>query len=86
MRRIEAPWGVLPGGRAVIECAAASGLLRLSSGELDPRRASSYGTGELVVAALDEGIEEIILGLGGSATNDGGAGMAQALGVRLLDR
>jgi len=86
MRRIEAPWGVLPGRRAVIECAAASGLLRLGTDELDVRRASSFGTGELIAAALDEGIGEIIVGLGGSATNDGGAGMAQALGFRLLNR
>ena len=85
MRRIEAPWGVMPGRRAIIECAAASGLLRLQTAELNPRLASSYGTGELVAAALDEGIEEVIVGLGGSATNDGGAGMAQALGFRLLD-
>ena len=69
----------------MIECAAASGLLRLRPDELDPRRATSYGTGELIAAALDEGIEELIVGLGGSATNDGGAGMAQALGFRLLD-
>jgi glycerate kinase len=85
MRTLEAPWGVLPGRRGVIECAAASGLLRLRPDELDPRRASSYGTGELVAAALDEGIQDLIIGLGGSATNDGGAGMAQALGYRLLD-
>jgi glycerate kinase len=69
----------------VIECAAASGLLRLGPHELNPRRASSYGTGDLVAAALEEGIDELIIGLGGSATNDGGAGMAQALGFRLLD-
>ncbi len=85
MRPLDAPWGVLPGHRGVIECAAASGLLRLRTNELDPRRASSRGTGELIAAALDEGIEELIIGLGGSATNDGGAGMAQALGFRLLD-
>ncbi len=85
MRPMQAEWAVLPGGRAVIECAAASGLLRLRIDELDPRRASSFGTGELVAAALDEGIDEVIVGLGGSATNDCGAGMAQALGFRLLD-
>jgi glycerate kinase len=84
-REIDAPWGVLPGGRAIIECAAASGLLRLRPEDLDPRRATSYGTGQLIAAALDEGIEDIIVGLGGSATNDGGSGMAQALGFRLLD-
>jgi glycerate kinase len=85
MRPVEAEWGVLPGGRAVIECAAASGLLRLRQDELDPRRASSYGTGELIAAALNEGADDLIVGLGGSATNDAGAGMAQALGFRLLD-
>lgn len=85
MRVIDASWGVLPGRRGVIECASASGLLRLRTDELDPRRGSSFGTGELIAAALDEGIEELIIGLGGSATNDGGAGMAQALGFRLLD-
>ncbi|HEX5369604.1 MAG TPA: glycerate kinase, partial [Dehalococcoidia bacterium] len=85
MRSVDAEWAILPGGRAVIECAAASGLLRLRTEALDPRRASSFGTGELIAAALDEGIEEIIVGLGGSATNDCGAGMAQALGFRLLD-
>ena len=85
MRPLDAPWGVLPGRRGVIECAAASGLLRLRSDELDPKRATSFGTGELIAAALEEGIDSLIVGLGGSATNDGGAGMAQALGFRLLD-
>ncbi len=87
-RPIEASWGLLPGKRAIVECAAASGLLRLPPEELKPetvRHASSYGTGELIRAALDHDVEEIIVGLGGSATNDGGAGMAQALGFRLLD-
>jgi glycerate 2-kinase len=85
MRPIEAAWALLSDGTAVIECASASGLLRLRSEELDPRRGSSFGTGELLAAALDAGCPEIILGLGGSATNDGGAGMAQALGYRLQD-
>ena len=87
-RPIEASWGLLPGNRAVVECAAASGLLRMRPDELTPegvRHASSYGTGELIAAALDSGIEELIVGLGGSASNDGGAGMAQALGYALLD-
>lgn len=84
-RRIEAFWAMLTNGAAVLECAAASGLLRLRPDELDPRAASSYGTGQLVAAALDAGPTELIVGLGGSATNDGGAGMAQALGIRLLD-
>jgi glycerate kinase len=85
MRIIDAEWAMLPGDRAVVECAAASGLLRLTTAELNPRIAGSYGTGELVAAALAAGARELIIGLGGSATNDGGAGMAQALGFRFLD-
>jgi glycerate kinase len=88
LRPIEAAWGLLPGNRAVVECAAASGLLRMAPEELTldgVRRASSYGTGQLIVAALDANVDELIVGLGGSATNDGGAGMAQALGFALLD-
>lgn len=85
---ILASWGLLPGKRAVVECAAASGLLHMRPEELTPeavRRASTLGTGELILDALEYDIEELIVGLGGSATNDGGAGMAQALGFRLLD-
>jgi glycerate kinase len=85
MRSITARWALLADGTAVIECAAASGLWLLKPNELDARLASTYGTGELVRAALDAGCRNVILGLGGSATNDGGAGMAQALGFRLLD-
>lgn len=85
MRAIEAEWGILADGTAVVECASASGLLRLRPDELDPVRASSYGTGELIAAALDAGCTNVLIGLGGSATTDGGAGMAQALGFRLLD-
>jgi glycerate kinase len=65
--------------------AAAAGLLRLTEDERDPRLASTYGVGELVLAALEAGCRRLIVGQGGSATNDGGAGMAQALGVRFLD-
>jgi glycerate 2-kinase len=83
---VEAAHGLLDGGRtAVIEMAAASGLSLLSPGGRDPRRASTYGTGELLRAALEHGCERIILGLGGSATNDGGAGALTALGFRFLD-
>jgi glycerate 2-kinase len=85
---ILATWGFLAGKRVIIECAAASGLLHLRPEELTPeavRLASSYGTGELIRAALEFDVEELIVGLGGSATNDGGAGMAGALGFRLLD-
>ena len=72
-------------GTAVIEMAAASGLPLLVPGERNPLTTSTYGTGELVRDALDHGARHIILGIGGSATNDGGAGLASALGVRLLD-
>jgi glycerate 2-kinase len=82
---VRAHWGWLPDGTAVLEMAAASGLHHVPRGERDATLASSYGTGELVRAALDAGAHRIILGLGGSATNDGGAGLLQALGVRLLD-
>ncbi|HEY8489535.1 MAG TPA: glycerate kinase [Dehalococcoidia bacterium] len=87
LRPVTAEWGWVPRRRlAVIELAAASGLWRLAPGERDALRASSYGTGELIRAALDAGARRILLGLGGSATNDAGAGLVQALGVRLLDR
>ena len=73
------------GEMAVVELAEASGLRRLPGGRPDPMQASSRGTGEQVRAALDQGCRQIVLGLGGSAGTDGGAGMLQALGVRLLD-
>jgi glycerate kinase len=73
------------GGIAVIEMAAASGLEGVPPDLRDPRTATSRGTGELIRAALDAGARRFVLGVGGSATNDGGAGMLQALGVRLLD-
>lgn len=85
-REIEAEWGVLGDGRtAVIEMAAASGLPLLRSDERDPRVASTRGTGELLIEAAQSGAERVIVGIGGSATNDGGAGMARALGYRFLD-
>lgn len=70
---------------AVIEMAAASGLELLAPALRNPLHTSSFGTGELIRAALDGGARRFLLGVGGSATNDGGAGMLQALGVRLLD-
>ena len=70
---------------AVIEMAAASGLELVPPDLRNPLRTSSYGTGELIRGALDAGARRFVLGVGGSATNDGGAGMLQALGVRLLD-
>ena len=84
--RVSARWGILGDGlTAVVEMAAASGLDLVPPGKLNPLAATTYGTGELIRAALDAGCRKLIIGLGGSATNDGGAGMAQALGVRLLD-
>ena len=81
---IEADFAVR-GDTAVIEVAEASGLRRLPRGEAAPLSATSHGTGELIRAALDAGCTRIILGLGGSACTDGGAGLVQALGARLLD-
>jgi glycerate kinase len=72
-------------GLAVIEMAAASGLELLPPSQRDPRTTTSYGTGELIRDALAKGARRFVIGIGGSATNDGGAGMLQALGVRLLD-
>ncbi|PSV57684.1 glycerate kinase [Photobacterium sp. GB-3] len=70
---------------AIIEMAAASGLHLVSPEQRNPMLTNSFGTGELILAALDKGVEHIIVGIGGSATNDGGIGMAQALGIRLQD-
>ena len=85
--RVIAAWGILgDGATAVVEMAAASGLVLVPADRLDPLTATTYGTGELVRAALDSGCHRIIIGIGGSATNDGGAGMAQALGAKLTDR
>ena len=83
---VEARWGVLGDGRtAVIEMAAASGITLVPEGRRDPRVSSTFGTGQLLRAALDEGFRRIVVGIGGSATNDGGSGMAKALGVRFVD-
>lgn len=71
---------------AVLEMSSASGLALLDPSRLDPLSANTYGTGELIRAALDCGVRELTIGIGGSATVDGGAGMAQALGYRLLDK
>lgn len=81
---VEAGFAVL-GDRAVIEMAEASGLRRLPGARPAPLAASTFGTGELIRAALDAGARHVVLGVGGSASTDGGAGMAQALGARLLD-
>ncbi|WP_208481101.1 glycerate kinase [Escherichia coli] len=83
---VNAFYGLTGDGKtAVIEMAAASGLMLVAPEKRNPLLASSFGTGELIRHALDNGIRHIILGIGGSATVDGGMGMAQALGVRFLD-
>jgi glycerate kinase len=79
-------FGLLTGGKiAVVELAQTAGLTLLQPQERDPLRTSTYGTGKVINAAMQTRVEEIWIGLGGSATNDGGAGIAQALGFRLLD-
>jgi glycerate 2-kinase len=85
---VDAEFGIaesVEGRLAIVEMASASGLALLSPSRRDPRRTTTRGTGELIVAALDHEPQRLLVGSGGSATNDGGAGMAQALGVRLLD-
>ncbi|WP_223471886.1 MULTISPECIES: glycerate kinase [unclassified Pseudomonas] len=83
---VEARWGWLAESRtAIIEMAEASGLQLVPPGQRDACSSSTYGTGELIRAALDEGAGRVILAIGGSATNDAGAGAMQALGVVLLD-
>ena len=84
--QVEAEWGVMGDGRtAVIEMARASGLAMVPPRRRNPKVTTTLGTGELLKEALERGYERVIVGLGGSATNDGGAGMAAALGARLLD-
>lgn len=85
-REIKSFYGIMGDGvTAVIEMAAASGLPLLTPDERNPLKTTTYGTGELIKDALNRGCRNFIIGLGGSATNDGGCGMAQALGVRFLD-
>lgn len=83
---IEARYGILKGNTAVIEMAAASGLPLIKAEQRNPMITTTYGTGQLIKSALDKGCRRIYIGIGGSATNDGGAGMSQALGVSLRDR
>lgn len=85
-RPLEADYGLIDGGRtAVIEMALASGLELLAPSELNPLAATTFGTGQLMADALARGVERVIIGLGGSATVDGGMGCLSALGLRLLD-
>ncbi|MBP6601101.1 MAG: glycerate kinase [Verrucomicrobiales bacterium] len=84
---VRASFALIDDGRtAVIEMATSSGLALLGESANDPQRATTRGTGELILEAIKRGCEKIILGIGGSATNDGGVGMALALGYRFLDQ
>ncbi|MFP4199624.1 MAG: glycerate kinase [Halanaerobium sp.] len=84
--KVEAFYGLLGDGKtAVIEMAAASGLPLVPEGKKNPLKTTTYGTGELIASALEHGVKKIIIGIGGSATNDAGVGMAQALGAEILD-
>ena len=85
MEPVTARYGKLDGSRAVLEMAAASGLPMVPMEKRNPLYTTSYGTGELIRHALDQGFKEISIAIGGSATNDGGMGCARALGVRFLD-
>ncbi|HLV09041.1 MAG TPA: glycerate kinase [Halanaerobiales bacterium] len=85
--RVRACFGLLGNGQsAVIEMATASGLELIKDDKLDPMKTTTYGTGELIKEALDRGVKELIIGIGGSATVDAGAGMAQALGASFKDK
>lgn len=83
--KVNAKYGVIDGKTAIIEMAQASGLPLLKEHEKNPLLTTTYGTGELIKAVLDDDIRDIIIGIGGSATNDGGIGAAQALGVEFCD-
>ncbi|MBR2930282.1 MAG: glycerate kinase [Clostridia bacterium] len=85
-RPITASYGLLPGGVAIIEMSAASGITLVDKDERDPFKADTYGVGELILDAYAKGARRFIIGIGGSATNDGGSGMLRALGFSLLDK
>lgn len=83
---VNATYGILGDQRTgVIEMSQASGIQYVTKTTRNPLKATTFGTGELILKALDQGVDRLIIGIGGSATNDGGAGMAQALGAELLD-
>ena len=84
-RPTTAKYGLLPGGTAVMEMAQASGITLVSGEEKNPLSTTTYGVGEMIVGAVKRGATKFVVGIGGSATNDAGAGMLQALGWRLLD-
>ncbi len=84
MREITAEYGII-GKTAIIEMAASSGIALISREELDPMETTTYGVGEMIKDAINSGCDEFIIGIGGSATNDGGVGMLQALGFKFSD-
>ncbi len=83
--KIPCRYGILPDGTAVMEMASAAGLPLLSENERDPMRTTTFGVGEMILDALDEGCRRFLFGIGGSSTNDGGVGMLSALGFQFLD-
>ena len=82
---VTAKYGLLPDGVAVMEMAEAAGITLVSGAEKNPLYTTTYGVGEMILDAVRNGAKTFVIGIGGSATNDGGAGMLQALGFRLLD-
>lgn len=84
--KIKTRYGILKGNIAVIEMASASGLTLVKEEERNPMLTTTYGTGQMIKTAIDRGCRKIYIGIGGSATNDGGVGMAQALGVSFKDK
>lgn len=85
-QRKKIPWALIPGKTAVIESASICGLASLPINQRNPLRNTTYGIGQAIRSALDKGCRRIILGIGGTATHDGGRGLAEALGIRFLDR
>jgi glycerate kinase len=85
-KKTVARYGIVKGETAIIEMAEASGLFLISEEERNPLKTSTFGTGQLILDALERGCNKIVMGIGGSATNDGGLGMAKALGAMFLDK
>ncbi|MBR5010966.1 MAG: glycerate kinase, partial [Clostridia bacterium] len=84
-KKVDAFYGVLPDGTAVIEMAAAAGITLINDNERNPLNTTTFGVGELILDAVKKGCRKFIIGIGGSATNDGGIGMLTALGYKFLD-
>ncbi len=85
-RKITCHYGITPDGTALMEMSAAAGITLLKKEELNPMKTTTYGVGEMIKDAIGRGCRRFVVGIGGSATNDGGAGMLQALGFSLLDK